>query len=148
MICPYAGRFRGASHPSHYADLIEQAEALAKVVDFPAIAVSRQDQFQEVGSNAYYGGVVYPTDGTLQPAKLHRGLCQIAQQAGVLMLEHTMVRGVTKQGNYQQVQYDGGMIKRRSSDYRHEWLHGKRIWQIQTSCHSYSLRDDRNRRTA
>jgi glycine/D-amino acid oxidase-like deaminating enzyme len=104
------GRFRGASHPSHYAGLIEQAEELAKVVDFPAIAVSRQDQFEEVGSNAYHGGVIYPTDGTLQPAKLHRGLCQIAQQAGVLMLEHTKVRDVSKQGASYKVQYDGGVI--------------------------------------
>ena len=48
---------------------------------------------------------------TLQPAKLHHGtFVKIAQQAGVLMLEHTKVRDVSKQGASYKVQYDGGVI--------------------------------------
>lgn len=105
------GRFRGASHPSHYAGLIEQAEELAKVVDFPAIEVPKSRQHEEVGSNAYHGGVVYPTDGTLQPAKLFAGLAQIAASEGGFLCEHTKVRNVDKQVSGFNVAYDGGQLQ-------------------------------------
>jgi len=40
--------------------LIEQSGSAGEGVDFFCdLRVSRQDQFQEVGSNAYYGGVAY-----------------------------------------------------------------------------------------
>ncbi|MBJ7550602.1 NAD(P)/FAD-dependent oxidoreductase [Marinomonas ostreistagni] len=105
------GRFRGASHPSHYAGLIEQAEELAKVVDFPAIEVPKSRQHEEVGSNAYHGGVVYPTDGALQPAKLFAGLAQIAASEGAFLCEHTKVRKVDKQVSGFNVIYDGGQLQ-------------------------------------
>ncbi|WP_349597522.1 FAD-binding oxidoreductase [Thalassospira sp. NFXS8] len=108
QIC---GRFRGASHPSHYAGLVEQANELAKIVDFPAIEVSRNEQMQEVGSNRYYGGLVYPTDGAVQPAKLFRGLCQIAQKDGAMLVEQTPVRHVEKQNGKFTVRFDNGEIK-------------------------------------
>ena len=93
QIC---GRFRGASHPGHYAGLIEQASEIAKIVDFPAIEISRARQDEEVGSNAYYGGVVYPTDGAVHPAKLFHGLCAIAKRDGALLCDHSPVRHVIK----------------------------------------------------
>ncbi|MCC4273013.1 NAD(P)/FAD-dependent oxidoreductase [Marinomonas communis] len=105
------GRFRGASHPSHYAGLIQQAEELAKVVDFPAIEVPKSRQHEEVGSNAYHGGVVYPTDGALQPAKLFAGLAQIAASEGAFLCEHTKVRNVDKQVSGFNVAYDGGQLQ-------------------------------------
>lgn len=105
------GRFRGASHPSHYAGLIEQAEELAKVVDFPAIEVPKSRQHEEVGSTAYHGGVVYPTDGALQPAKLFAGLAQIAAHEGAFLCEHTKVRNVDKQVSGFNVVYDGGQLQ-------------------------------------
>ncbi|WP_425641566.1 NAD(P)/FAD-dependent oxidoreductase [Marinomonas gallaica] len=105
------GRFRGASHPSHYAGLIQQAEELSKVVDFPAIEVPKSRQHEEVGSNAYHGGVVYPTDGALQPAKLFAGLAQIAASEGAYLCEHTKVRNVDKQVSGFNVVYDGGQLQ-------------------------------------
>lgn len=104
------GRFRGASHPSHYAGLVAQAEELAKVVDFPAIEVSRQEQYAEVGSEAYYGGLIYPTDGTLQPAKLFLGLLEIAKREGVTLLDRTPVERIESLGNTFEVNYQGGKI--------------------------------------
>ncbi|OSQ38536.1 FAD-dependent oxidoreductase [Thalassospira mesophila] len=107
QIC---GRFRGASHPKHYAGLVEQATALAKIVDFPAIEVSPGQQHGEVGSNRYYGGIVYPTDGAVHPAKLFRGLCQIAQNEGAMLVEQTPVRNVEKQNGQFTVHFDNGQI--------------------------------------
>jgi len=104
------GRFRGASHPSHYAGLVAQAEALEKVVDFPAIEVSRQDQLAEVGSYAYHGGLIYPTDGTLQPAKLFLGLLEIAKREGVILLDYTPVEQIERQGKVFDVRYQGGRL--------------------------------------
>lgn len=105
------GRFRGASHPSHYAGLVTQAEELAKVVDFPAIEVSRADQRQQVGSDAYYGGLIYPTDGTLQPAKLMAGLIDIAKREGVELQDFTPVNHIEKQQGKFTVSYQGGTIE-------------------------------------
>lgn len=104
------GRFRGASHPDHYAGLVEQAEELAKIVDFPAIEVSRENQREEAGTDAYYGGIVYPTDGVVHPAKLLRGLCQIARREGAMLVENCPVHGVEKHNNRFEVGFSGGKI--------------------------------------
>lgn len=104
------GRFRGASHPDHYAGLVEQAEELAKIVDFPAIEVRRENQHDEVGSDAYYGGLIYPTDGAVHPAKLFRGLCQIANREGAMLFEHCPVQNVEKQNGKFDVSFAGGKV--------------------------------------
>ncbi|MCC9620066.1 FAD-binding oxidoreductase [Thalassospira sp. MA62] len=101
------GRFRGASHPKHYAGLIEQANEIAKIVDFPAIEISRAQQAEEVGSDAYYGGVVYPSDGALNPAKLFHGLFDIAKREGALLKAHTLVRQINKENGQFHIQTDG-----------------------------------------
>jgi len=93
------GRFRGASHPSHYAGLIEQADAISRLVDFPAIEVTPQQQQDEVGSNAYYGGIVFPTDATLNPAKLYQGLLTLAIKEGACILDHCKVNKIEKQSS-------------------------------------------------
>jgi len=78
-----------------FADLIEKREALAKVVDFLRLRESFSP-FQKLAQMPLLWWRCVFLGGTLQPAKLHRGLCQIAQQAGfVLMLERPMVRGCT-----------------------------------------------------
>ncbi len=100
------GRFRGASHPDHYSDLVTQADELSKIVDFPAIEVGREHQREEVGTDAYYGGLVYPTDGCVQPAKLFTGLCQIAVRDGAMLLSNCAARSVERQNGKFDVHLD------------------------------------------
>ena len=94
------GRFRGASHPSHYAGLVEQAEAISRLVDFPAIEVPPSQQHEETGSNAYYGGIVYPTDASLNPAKLFKGLLNIAIKEGVSIHQQSPVKKIEKDAGH------------------------------------------------
>lgn len=104
------GRFRGASHPDHYAGLVEQAEEISKIVDFPAVEVSRERQREEAGTDAYYGGIVYPTDGVVQPAKLFRGLCEIATREGAMLVEKCPVTAVERVNGRFDVGFAGGKV--------------------------------------
>ena len=76
------GRFHAAHTPRHYDALVRDAEALSRTEDIETHAVPKAEQRRELGSDAYYGGVVFPNHAALHPAKYHRGLLAAALAAG------------------------------------------------------------------
>ncbi len=76
------GRFHAAHSRAAY-------ERLARSIDDStgdAWVVPRADQHHEIGSDAYCGGVVYPSHASVDPARLHRGLLDRARAAGVILV--------------------------------------------------------------
>jgi glycine/D-amino acid oxidase-like deaminating enzyme len=67
--------------PSHVADLHEAIESLA-IVGVEASFVPRERLREEIGSDVYFGGLVYPGSGLLHPAKYFAGLVAAADRAG------------------------------------------------------------------
>jgi len=151
IVCPYAAEFLWRqSILAITLDLIESSRSgLAKVVDFPAIGGESSGSIQEVGSNCLLWCGWYPTDGTLLTAKLHRGLCQIAQQAVCINCQNTpwFEWLLSRESSQQVPNLMAAMLNADQVIIAYEWLHGKRIWQNSNVVHSYSLRDDRKRRT-
>lgn len=76
------GRFHAAHTPAHYEEIAREAETLARSEGIEAFAVPRAEQQRELGSDAYHGGVVYPSHASIDPAKYHRGLLSLALSAG------------------------------------------------------------------
>ncbi|HMB75075.1 MAG TPA: FAD-dependent oxidoreductase, partial [Kiloniellaceae bacterium] len=92
------GRFHAAHTPQAYDTLMRKGAPLTKGDDPIAVAVPRSEQRRELGSDHYYGGVVYPHHAVLHPAKYHKGLLDRARQAGAQVIPHCPVLAIERDG--------------------------------------------------
>ena len=91
------GRYHAAHTPAHYDEIARDADILRRDEGVEAYAVSRSDQRQELGSDVYHGGVVFPRHASINPAKYHRGLLSLALSAGVHVVGHCAVKQIQRQ---------------------------------------------------
>lgn len=82
------GRFHGAHTPRQYDVLTRDCEIRHPGFETGAYMVSRADQASELGTEAYYGGAVFPRHASLDPGKYHTGLLSVAGKAGVKIISH------------------------------------------------------------
>lgn len=80
------GRFHAAHTPRHYEELVRDAERLRREEGIESHAVPRDAQRSELGSDAYFGGVVFPRHCALHPGRFHAGLLRRALAAGVQLV--------------------------------------------------------------
>ena len=120
--CGYLDLAYGASH---VGDLIESGRTL---VDFgvDAAFVPREQLREEIGSDAYHGGLAVAQGALLHPGKYFAGLAAAAERAGADLHEGVRARGVRRQAD--------GRVRRRDRPRRdpregrrrrHERLHGR-----------------------
>ncbi|SIO18255.1 NAD(P)/FAD-dependent oxidoreductase [Vannielia litorea] len=85
--CDYrlCGRFDGAATARAWVEMRQQADG------HDIIAVPRDRQREEIGSDWYHGGIVHRNYGALDPGKYHAGLLRAALQAGVVVLPESPV---------------------------------------------------------
>ncbi len=91
-----SGRFHAAHSPKHFNRLIRETDQLRKDEGIDSYPVLQRDQHKELGSDSYFGGVVFTRHASLQPAKYHRGLLQSAVEAGVHITENCAVQNIEK----------------------------------------------------
>ena len=87
-----------ASTPSHAASLGSAAEAYASLGE-AARVVERADLRGEIGSDAFFGGLVAERSGGLHPGKLVAGLVRLAEDAGADLHEGTRALRVRRQAD-------------------------------------------------
>src|SRR5258708_4185004 len=82
--CDYHLRGRLSCAPTirHYDELSARTERLNKLFDAGAYMVSRADQHSEIASDCFYGTMVVPRSGQLDPARYLHGLVALCRQAG------------------------------------------------------------------
>lgn len=85
------GRFRGAWRPEHYEAFGREVDLLKRVIGLEAHMVPRSEQHQEIATDAYHGGCVYPEHGGLHPGLFHQGLLDRAMGAGAKVAGMTPV---------------------------------------------------------
>jgi glycine/D-amino acid oxidase-like deaminating enzyme len=83
--CSFArvGKIKLAAKPEHYDKLARSQELLAANVDPETWMVSRADLPSEVGSERYYGGLVYGKSASMHVGRFVRGLAEAAARRGV-----------------------------------------------------------------
>jgi glycine/D-amino acid oxidase-like deaminating enzyme len=86
------GRFHAAHTPRHFDKLVAEARRLDAEENVPTIIVPRHDQHQELGTDAYFGGVVFTQHASVHPAKYYAGILQTALDAGVRVTGHLQRR--------------------------------------------------------
>ncbi|POR51467.1 NAD(P)/FAD-dependent oxidoreductase [Bosea psychrotolerans] len=94
--CSFArvGKIKLAAKPEHYDKLARGQALLAANVDAETWMVSKADLSSEVGSQRYYGGLVYGKSATMHVGRFVRGLAEAAARQGVEIHERTPMTGL------------------------------------------------------
>lgn len=114
--CAYklCGRFHAAHSPGKY-------DALARILaDNPAglpidaALVPREEQARAIGTDAYFGGIVYRRHASVDPARLHRGLLERARAAGATIVPFCRAGHIERNGGGFRVATTCGTIEARN----------------------------------
>jgi glycine/D-amino acid oxidase-like deaminating enzyme len=92
------GRFHAAHNPPQFEQLARAAQNQPRGLEVPVQIVPRAEQHAELGTDAYWGGVVYEQHASLDPARYHQGLLDRVQQAGAAIAAHCAVTRVERDG--------------------------------------------------
>jgi glycine/D-amino acid oxidase-like deaminating enzyme len=79
------GRFHAAHNARQFEQLAHAAAHQPRGLEVPTEVVPRAEQQRELGTDAYWGGVVYTRHASLDPARYHQGLLERVRAAGALL---------------------------------------------------------------
>ena len=93
------GRFHAAHNAAQYEILARSIATQPKGLEVPAHMVPRAEQRDELGTDAYFGGVVMRAHASIDPARYHAGLLSKVQEAGCEIHPRTPATKITRSGN-------------------------------------------------
>ncbi|MCV0425335.1 MAG: FAD-binding oxidoreductase [Roseibium sp.] len=105
------GRFHGAHKPHLYETLARESEAGHPVWNAQTFMVSRSEMASELGTDRYYGGIVYPHHCSIDVSRYHPSLLKAAQEAGALVKGNCAVLKIERSGNAFRIQTSEGILK-------------------------------------
>ncbi len=108
------GRFHAAHNPRQYERLASAIGTEPKGLETGAFAVARSEQRAELGTDAYFGGVVYPRHASVDPGRLHAGLLARAKEAGAVVISHCPVERIRRAGDGVELRTSQGLIRARN----------------------------------
>ena len=82
------GRFHGAHLAKSFDRLAREIAVPNPAFQSGAYMVSRDLMASELGTEAYFGGAVFPRHASIDPAKYHAGLLRLCRAAGVQVIPH------------------------------------------------------------
>lgn len=85
-----------AFKPAHYAAMCRTTEWMARELGYERENVPRIEMRREIGTDAYYGGVVDERSAGLHPAKYVFGLARAAARAGARLCASTEVQAIVR----------------------------------------------------
>lgn len=107
------GRFHAAHNAAQYEALAARVAQQPRGLEVRAHMVPRAEQHSELGSDAYWGGVVYEQHCSVHPARYHQGLLERAQAAGVLLAPRCPATRIEKEGAFFRVATARGSVRAR-----------------------------------
>jgi glycine/D-amino acid oxidase-like deaminating enzyme len=90
------GRFHAAHNEPAFRRLAAAAENEPAGFETGAWVVPRAEQRAELGTDAYFGGVVYPRHASLDPGRYHQSLFERALEAGAIVAPHCPVLDIER----------------------------------------------------
>lgn len=93
------GRFHAAHNAAQYEILARGIENQPKGLEVPAHAVPRAEQRSELGTDAYFGGIVLRAHASIDPARYHAGLLAKVQAAGCEIHPRTPASKIERSGS-------------------------------------------------
>lgn len=107
------GRFHAAHNAAQFRALARRVREQPKGLEVDAHVVPRAEQRGEIGTDAYWGGVVYERHASLDPARYHQGLLDRVQGAGAQVVARCLVTGIARDGERFRVTTPRGTIDAR-----------------------------------
>lgn len=92
------GKIKLAAKPGHFAGLERSAALLHRHVEPDLTVVQPRDTRNEVGSNGFHGGVVYPRGAAMHMGRFGAGLAEAAARAGASIVENAPVTALARLG--------------------------------------------------
>src|SRR3954468_7667234 len=92
------GRFHAAHNPAQYEVLARQVQAQPEGLKVEAQVVPRAEQRTELGTEAYFGGVVYPQHASVDPGLFHQGMLNRAREAGATVIPRCPAIDIRREG--------------------------------------------------
>lgn len=113
--CSFAryGKLKIAAKPEHYDMLARNQELLAANVDPETRMISREGLRDEVETDRYYGGLLYPKSAGMHVGRFVRGLATAAAKHGAHIYERSPVMGIRRVQTGHEVQTPDGKITAR-----------------------------------
>jgi len=107
------GRFHAAHNAAQYEALAERVKNQPKGLEVGAHMVPRSEQRREIGSDGYFGGAVYEQHASVDPARYHQGLLDLAIAAGVEIVAYCPALSIERSGDRFIVKTSRGTIDTR-----------------------------------
>ncbi|MGH7101805.1 MAG: NAD(P)/FAD-dependent oxidoreductase [Acetobacteraceae bacterium] len=109
-----AGRFHAAHTGARFEALARKIAAEPKDVAAEAEIVPRSEQRRELGTDAYFGGVLYPRHASIDPGRFHQGMLERALAGGVRVVAHCPATAISRDGRGLTVATPRGTIDART----------------------------------
>lgn len=93
------GRFHAAHNEPAFRRLVAALNNEPKGLETGGRIVPRSEQRVELGTDAYFGGVVYPRHASLDPGLYHQGLLDRVIASGATIAPHCPVTGIERLGS-------------------------------------------------
>ena len=107
------GKLKLAAKPAHYDKLARSQELLAREVDPDTHMVSKASLSEELGSDAYYGGLVFAKSAGMHMGKFVHGLASAAARKGVRIHENTPLTALRRTPEGHEVETPGACVQAR-----------------------------------
>lgn len=105
------GRFHGAHLAKTYDRLARDIAAPSPAFETGAYMVPRGEMAAELGTEAYFGGAVFPRHASLDPGKYHRALLGLCRAAGVHVVPHCRVTELERRAPGFQLRSEMGKLR-------------------------------------
>lgn len=93
------GRFHAAHNAAQYEALAARVKNQPKGLEVGAHMVPRSEQRREIGSDGYFGGAVYEQHASVDPARYHQGLLDLAIAAGAEIVAYCPALSIERSGD-------------------------------------------------
>ncbi|MEO1192818.1 MAG: FAD-binding oxidoreductase [Pseudomonadota bacterium] len=91
------GRFHAAHSPEAFTKMTAAAENQPEGLEVPLRIVPRDEQRDELGTDAYYGGLVFEKHASIDPGRYYAGLRDRVEAAGAQLIAPCKVTGLARQ---------------------------------------------------
>lgn len=97
------GKIKLAAKPAHYDSIARGAELLAREADPEVALVPRERIREEVGSDAFFGGLLYRKAAQMHMGRFAAGIADAARRHGARIFENAPVTGLARSGQAHRV---------------------------------------------
>lgn len=107
------GRFHAAHNATQYEALVKRVRNQPRGHEVPYEIVPRAEQRRELGTDTYFGGVVFTRHAAIDPARYHQGLLDRVLQAGASVFGRCPATDVAPDGPGYRVTTPRGTVSAR-----------------------------------